>query len=83
MIKFKLDLGIMEKEIGGKKAVVVSGPYEVTGKDVTHEEVLAIATALANAIEPLMPEIEKLPGDGPLRFVSALNRPIVEWARKQ
>lgn len=84
MIKFKLDLILEEKETrGGKSGVLVAGPMEVIGKNVNAAEVLAIAHALSAAIEKLMPQIEALPDDGPLKFAEALNRSLLEWAEKR
>ena len=84
MIKFKLDLTVEEQEGHGEKGKVrASGPLEVIGTGTNDAEVLALANALGMAIEKLMPAIEALPGNGPLNFAEALNRPFMEWAQKR
>lgn len=85
MIKFKLDLTLEEMESrGDKSGVLVTGPFEVNvnGTNVKPAEVLGIAEALNVAIEKLMPQIENLPGHGPLEFAEALNRSLMNWAEK-
>lgn len=83
MIKFKLDLTLEQEVRREKHAVLVDGPLEVIGKGVTAAEVLALAHALSIAIEKLMPQIEALPGNGPLDFAEALNHSLMEWAQKR
>ena len=84
MIKFKLDLTLEAQEARGeKRAVLVTGPFEVHGTDVKAAEVLGIAEALSVAIEKIMPQIEALPDHGVLRFTEALTRSLMEWAEKR
>lgn len=84
MIKFKLDLTLEEMgHRGDKSGVQVTGPFEVEGTNVKPAEVLGIADALSVAIEKLMPQIEHLPGNGPLEFAEALNQSLMEWAEKR
>lgn len=84
MIRFKLDLTLEEKETrGAKSGVLVTGPMEINGTGVKPAEVMAIAHALSVAIEELMPQIEALPDNGPLKFAEALNRSLMEWAEKR
>lgn len=87
MIKFKLDLTLKEMtdmaDECEQDCVQVTGPMVVMGKGVTPAEVLGIAEALSVAIEKLMPQIENLPGHGPLEFAEALNRSLMKWAEKK
>lgn len=85
MIKFKLDLTLKEMTDMADECeqnVLVEGPMVITGKGITPAEVLGIAEALSVAIEKLMPQIENLPGHGPLEFAEALNRSLMKWAEK-
>ena len=80
MIKFQLDICITEQEGHG---LVIKGPVNIEGKNPSANELIGIGDILSDVICHIIPELESLPGNGPLDFAVALNRSLMEHANKQ
>lgn len=58
-------------------------PIIIDGHVATPGEVLCIASVFADALKRCIPVIDKCHGITVLDFVQELNRPFMEWAKKQ
>lgn len=80
MIKFKLDICLTEQEGHG---LVIKGPVNIDGKNVSENELIGIGNMLSDVIEHIIPDLEYMPGNGLLDFAVALNRSLMDHANKQ